>query len=93
MSGFRPVNIAIVTVSDTRSRADDKSGDTLAQRVTEAGHTLIHRSIVRDEFDDGFISDGATERESHLFVSLSLRRSLLWAWRRRVLELQWKHQF
>jgi len=47
--GFRPVNIAVVTVSDTRTSADDKSGDVLVQRLSDAGHTLAHRSIVRDD--------------------------------------------
>ena len=48
---FIPVRIAVVTVSDTRTRADDRSGDTLEQRLTEAGHLLAHREIVRDEAD------------------------------------------
>ncbi len=47
--GFRPVRIAILTVSDTRTRADDRSGDTLEERVREAGHELAARDIVRDD--------------------------------------------
>lgn len=46
---FKPVHIAVLTVSDTRSLADDKSGDTLARLLTEAGHELIDRAIVKDE--------------------------------------------
>jgi len=46
---FVAVRIAVLTVSDTRSMADDRSGDTLAQRITDAGHTLAARAIVRDE--------------------------------------------
>ena len=46
---FIPVRIAILTVSDTRSLSDDKSGDTLAARVTEAGHVLADREILPDE--------------------------------------------
>ncbi len=46
---FRPVRIAVLTVSDTRSAADDLSGDTLVQRITAAGHTLAARAMVRDE--------------------------------------------
>jgi molybdopterin adenylyltransferase len=46
---FIPVRIAILTVSDTRTPADDRSGDTLADRVTEAGHVLAARDIVRDD--------------------------------------------
>ena len=48
---FIPVRIAILTVSDTRSLSDDKSGDTLAARVTEAGHVLADRKILPDERD------------------------------------------
>lgn len=46
---FLPVRIAVLTVSDTRQTADDKSGDTLVARITEAGHTLAARTIIRDE--------------------------------------------
>ncbi len=46
---FRPVRIAILTVSDTREREDDRSGDILEERVREAGHVLADRRIVRDE--------------------------------------------
>ncbi len=49
---FVPVRIAVLTVSDSRSAADDKSGDTLAARIVEAGHTLAARSIVKDEIDE-----------------------------------------
>src|SRR4051812_31210587 len=48
---FIPVKIAVLTVSDTRSPADDKSGDTLAARITDAGHSLAARDIVRDDID------------------------------------------
>lgn len=46
---FLPVRIAVLTVSDTRTLADDRSGDTLVQRLTDAGHVLADRVIVRDE--------------------------------------------
>ena len=46
---FIPLNIAVLTVSDTRRPEDDRSGDTLTQRLTEAGHSLAARSIVPDE--------------------------------------------
>ena len=49
---FLPVNIAILTVSDTRSEADDKSGNTLIERLRDAGHELAARAIVRDQADD-----------------------------------------
>ncbi len=46
---FIPVRIAVLTVSDTRTLADDKSGQTLADRITEAGHHLADRAIVKDD--------------------------------------------
>ncbi len=46
---FVPVGIAILTVSDTRTLADDKSGDTLQARILDAGHKLIDRAIVTDD--------------------------------------------
>ncbi len=46
---FFPVRIAVLTVSDTRAEADDRSGDTLVQRLEAAGHVLAARSIVKDE--------------------------------------------
>ncbi len=46
---FLPVRIAVLTVSDTRSAADDRSGDTLVERLTKAGHKLAARLILPDE--------------------------------------------
>lgn len=46
---FRPINIAVLTVSDTRTEADDTSGDILAQRITDKGHNLAARAIVKDD--------------------------------------------
>ena len=60
---FLPVNIAVMTVSDTRSTADDRSGDTLAGRIADAGHVVADRRIVPDEMADivaaleGWIAD------------------------------------
>ncbi len=48
---FVPVRIAVLTVSDTRGAADDRSGDTLVARVEGAGHILADRAIVRDDVD------------------------------------------
>ena len=45
---FIPVRIAILTVSDTRTPEDDRSGDTLVGRLTDAGHILADRAIVID---------------------------------------------
>ena len=46
---FIPVGIAVITISDTRKLADDKSGQTLVDRITEAGHRLAGRAIVKDD--------------------------------------------
>lgn len=46
---FRPINIALLTVSDTRTPADDTSGDILAERIKAAGHRLVARAIERDD--------------------------------------------
>jgi molybdopterin adenylyltransferase len=60
---FLPVRIAILTVSDTRTLADDRSGDTLVERLEGAGHVLAARAIVWDdvalirEVLDGWIDD------------------------------------
>jgi molybdenum cofactor biosynthesis protein B len=48
---FLPVNIAVLTVSDTRTLADDRSGDTLVARITAAGHRVADRRIERDDAD------------------------------------------
>jgi molybdenum cofactor biosynthesis protein B len=46
---FKPLNIAIMTVSDTRTEATDTSGDTLVKLLTEAGHTLAEKRIIPDD--------------------------------------------
>jgi molybdopterin adenylyltransferase len=48
---FVPLNIAVLTISDTRSLADDKSGTTLSDRLTAAGHRLAARHIVTDDVE------------------------------------------
>jgi molybdenum cofactor biosynthesis protein B len=48
---FVPLMIAVLTVSDTRALADDKSGATLAERIQAAGHTVYERVIVPDDVD------------------------------------------
>ena len=48
---FLALKIAVLTVSDTRALADDKSGSTLAERIEKAGHTLAGRAIVSDDVD------------------------------------------
>jgi molybdenum cofactor biosynthesis protein B len=46
---FLPLNIAVLTVSDSRTEADDKSGKALVERLSAAGHVLAEKAIVRDD--------------------------------------------
>lgn len=46
---FKPINIAVLTVSDTRTPETDTSGDILSERVVGAGHILAARTIVKDD--------------------------------------------
>lgn len=46
---FKPINIALLTVSDTRGPDEDTSGDILAQRIKDAGHRLVARAIEKDD--------------------------------------------
>jgi molybdenum cofactor synthesis domain-containing protein len=48
---FVPLKIAVLTVSDTRELADDKSGGTLAERIEKAGHVVAGRAIVTDDVE------------------------------------------
>ena len=49
---FIPMNIAVLTVSDSRTLADDKSGDLLEKRILNGGHNIVKRTIVLDEQDE-----------------------------------------
>lgn len=48
---FKPINIALLTISDTRTAADDTSGDILAGLITGKGHRLITRAIEKDDVE------------------------------------------
>jgi len=48
---FRPLNIAVMTVSDTRDETNDTSGNFLADRVVRDGHLLAGRALVKDDID------------------------------------------
>ena len=48
---FKPVNIALLTVSDTRNETTDKSGLYLANSISETGHNIVVKKIVKDELD------------------------------------------
>ena len=64
---FIPVRIAVLTVSDTRTPEDDKSGNTLVEMITEAGHEVAARTIVKDDVAQirakvqGWIADPAID--------------------------------
>jgi molybdenum cofactor biosynthesis protein B len=64
---FIPVRIAVLTVSDTRTLKEDKSGDLLAQMIGEAGHEIAARAVVRDDVAQiratvqGWIADPAVD--------------------------------
>lgn len=64
---FIPLSIAVLTVSDTRTLEDDKSGATLVERLTKAGHRLADRAIVPDDVQairakvKGWIADPAVD--------------------------------
>ena len=64
---FVAVNIAVLTVSDSRTLEDDKSGDILVERLTGAGHNLADRAIVTDDTDliverlNRWIDDGGVD--------------------------------
>ncbi len=49
---FLPINIAVLTVSDTRTLQDDKSGNILAHRIEGAGHIIVDRAIIKDDVND-----------------------------------------
>ena len=48
---FISINIGVVTISDTRELENDKSGDTLVNRIIQFGHKVTVREIVKDDFD------------------------------------------
>ena len=52
LKSFIPVRIALLTVSDTRSLVDDKSGSVLAERVETSGHQVVSRKLLRDDRRD-----------------------------------------
>lgn len=64
---FKPVRIALLTVSDTRTIEDDTSGNILAERVAAAGHVIAERAIVRDDIEllvarlHGWIDDDSVD--------------------------------
>jgi molybdenum cofactor biosynthesis protein B len=49
---FTPINISVLTISDTRTEATDKSGQILAKKIREKGHGLSHKEIVKDDKEE-----------------------------------------
>jgi molybdenum cofactor biosynthesis protein B len=68
---FRPVAIAVLTVSDTRVLADDRSGDTLVARIEGAGHRVAARAIVTDDTDRIVEQMAAWVADAHIDVIIS----------------------
>ncbi|MEM8979450.1 MAG: molybdenum cofactor biosynthesis protein B [Pseudomonadota bacterium] len=68
---FLPVRIAVLTVSDTRGLEDDRSGDTLVGRLTQAGHVLAARNIVTDDRDKiaAQLRDWVEDKEIDVVIS------------------------
>lgn len=68
---FVPVKIAVLTVSDTRSYDDDKSGQTLVDRLQAAGHVLADRKIVADERGEiaNLLRDWIADRNIDVVIS------------------------
>jgi molybdenum cofactor biosynthesis protein B len=64
---FHPLRIAVLTVSDTRTEESDRSGGTLVQRLTDAGHALAGKAIVADDVEairtqvQGWVTDEAVD--------------------------------
>jgi len=68
---FVPIRIAVLTVSDTRTLEDDKSGQTLVDRLTSAGHVLADRAIVKDDKEAiiNRLSDWSADEEIDAVIS------------------------
>jgi len=70
-TGFVPLNIAVLTVSDSRTEEDDKSGNTLKERILGAGHQLVDKTIVRDDIYQmrSVFSRWIADPEVHVVIS------------------------
>lgn len=68
---FRPLKIAVLTISDTRAAENDRSGDTLSQRVQTAGHGLAARAIVKDDVEaiSAFIKTWAVDENIDAIIT------------------------
>lgn len=70
-SGFVPLNIVILTVSDSRTEADDKSGNLLKERALEADHRVVEKAIVRDDIYAmrAIVSRWIADEEVHVVIT------------------------
>ncbi|PVV08997.1 MAG: molybdenum cofactor biosynthesis protein B [gamma proteobacterium symbiont of Ctena orbiculata] len=70
-SGFVPLNLAILTVSDSRTEETDKSGQTLRERALEAGHQVVDKRIVPDDVYQmrAVVSAWIADTDVHVIVS------------------------
>ncbi len=68
---FIPLNIAVMTVSDSRTEADDKSGQILIDRLTDAGHNLAEKKIVADDIYQmrAIVSGWIADPEVHAVIT------------------------
>lgn len=68
---FIPLNIAVMTVSDSRTDADDKSGKILADRLIKAGHNLVEKKIVADDIYQmrAVVSQWIADSEVHAVIT------------------------
>ena len=68
---FTPLNIAIMTVSDSRTDADDKSGNILVDRLVDAGHKLVEKKIVVDDIYQmrAMVSQWIADPEVHAVIT------------------------
>ncbi len=70
-TGFVPLNIALLTVSDSRTEETDKSGDTLRDRAVEAGHNVVEKVIVPDDVYQmrAIVSRWIADPDVHIIIS------------------------
>ncbi len=70
-TGFVPLNIALLTVSDSRTEETDKSGDTLRDRASEAGHNVVEKVIVPDDVYQmrAIVSRWIADPDVHIIIS------------------------
>ncbi|MCF6283244.1 MAG: molybdenum cofactor biosynthesis protein B [Candidatus Polarisedimenticolaceae bacterium] len=70
-SGFIPLNIAVLTVSDSRTRENDTSGDSLNNNARDAGHNVVERCIVPDDIYQmrAIVSQWIADTNVHVIIS------------------------